>query len=194
MIQPSEPLDIINRRLKEQYGTFSYTDMPMYRVVWSSDQVEKRWTGYTDEGWELVNPEVRELPKYRQWNGDCFILERCLAVPPGSDMVEEWSYEPLWAFKDHNNNPLPPNYKYCEVVIETVLEAAALAVGTKYIPKYKDPYSGLKTAELIELKNQELDLMQRELFGNETATNTALAHGWGASMNHSERNKEELKK
>ena len=197
MIQPSESIESINKRLKDTYGRFSTTDIPLYRVVWGDDELEKSWTWLTHEGFELNHPVVIEKPKYKQWAPHVYFLERFLVRPPaGSDEgmpVESTGYEPLWCFMDHNQNALPPLYSVCEIVIESVLVAAAKAVGVHKTAKYKDPYSGLKTEEIIEKQRVALDKLEKDLFGNETPANTAIAHGWGVSLNHSERNKEELK-
>src|SRR5215471_2559895 len=174
MIAPTEGLDVLNRRLVEKYGNFSGDPMfPMYRIVWSGDQYEHRWVEYTPEGLQCA-PYVRQMPKYRQWQGDCFILERCLVLPPGSDIETEhgFGYEPLWAYKTHNNEPVPPVWFATELIIETVLEAAAKAVGTKYTPRYRDPDAGLNKKDLIEKREERLKQLEKELFGNETKEGT----------------------
>ena len=74
-----ETLEIINKRLKDNYG--ETVDRPNFRIVWSEDQFENRLTHFTDEGFELIHPEVRQLPKYKQWIHDKYVLERLTEVP-----------------------------------------------------------------------------------------------------------------
>ena len=51
------------------------------------------------------------------------------------------------------------------------------AQGKSSLAKYKDPISGLSQDDYIEMKAQEIQCLQDELFGNETDTGDALAHG-----------------
>src|SRR5215212_5877995 len=115
-----ESVETLNKRLKERYGRFSTTAIPLYRVVWSDDEYEKRWTWLTKEGFDLNHPEVREVPKYKQWAPHVYFLERTMARPPaGKDEgmpVDEIGYEPLWCFQDHHGNALPPKWEVCEIV------------------------------------------------------------------------------
>jgi hypothetical protein len=193
-----ESVEDINKRLKENYGRFSTTDMPLYRVVWSDDQLEKRWTWLTKEGLELNYPEVREYQKYKQWAAHVYFLERLLVRPPTGNEegmpVEEVGYEPVWCFMDHNQNPLPPIYEVCEIVIESILTAAAKAIGMTRNPKYRDPYAGMNTDDVKEVNRNRIAKLEKDLFGNETPAGTAIAHGWGVSLNTSETNKKELSK
>src|SRR5262245_31149745 len=100
-----EKVETINRRLHDLYGeTESQGErLPNFRIVWSEDQFEMRKTDYTDSGFRLLHPEVRKLPKYRQWITKKHVLERLTVVPfvnehdlPDSKL----SYEPIWVFED----------------------------------------------------------------------------------------------
>lgn len=166
----TEPIENINLRLSQVYGRES-NNQPKFRVVWSEDQFEKRWTQHTPEGFELLYPEVRELPKYRQYIQAKYILERLCIVPPGADLVDKTSYEPIWTFQDKNKNYLPPRYDVCEFIIETMYNAMRKA-GSGHA-KYKDPN---KSPE--ERQKMVLD-MEHKLFGDETDVGDALAHGSG---------------
>lgn len=196
MIEPSEKLETLNERLKTIYGFFSSTDQPLYRIVWGPDQMEKRWVEYSKEGFALSTPRIEERPKYKQYMASCFVLERCRAVPEGVDLVTEqgFAYDVIWAYLTHNDTAVPPEWLATQVIIETVIKAEHAARGSEYKVKYKDPLAGLKTREIKEHHRAEVDKLERDLFGNETKENTAIAHGWGVSLNHSERNKEELGK
>lgn len=164
----TEPIEHINLRLSQVYGRESNNE-PKFRVVWSEDQFEKRWTQHTAEGFELLHPEVRLLPKYRTYIQAKFILERFIQVAPGSELVEKTSYEPIWTFQDNKQNYLPPRYDVCEFVIEVMYQAMRTR-GSGHV-KYKDPN---KSPE--ERHKMILD-MEQKLFGDETDVGDALAHG-----------------
>jgi len=169
-----ELVETINRRLQEDYGKLD--DLrPYWRVVYSDDQFEKRLTNYTDEGFELIRPEVRTLPKYKQWIQNKYILERLTAVPvanlvelPSSDL----SYEPVWVFEDNHGNALPPRWDAIQLIIKSVHDRQ----GYKGV-RYKDPYSDPKTA--LDVKKQEILDMETALFGNESMMGDALAYREG---------------
>ena len=160
-------LDRMNRQLADNYGYFDGVN-PNWRIVWSNDQFEKRWTNLTPEGLELLSPVIREFPKYRQWNKDRYVLERLIPLPPNVDLVGKFSYEPVWTFEDKNGNYLVPKYEVAKIVIETVYHNVAKQFGVKY----KDP---LASPDGKAYKEQELDRLQAELFGNETDVTDALA-------------------
>lgn len=164
-----ERIEDINKLLLENYG--KYLDgRPNFRVVFSEDQYENRMTNYTDEGFQLINPEVRLLPKYRQFIQQKYILERLLPVVGETDLTEKTSYEPAWVFMDKNGGYLPPFYDGCVLVIESLLSAS----GKKNThTKYKDE------SLTPEARAAELDRVQNELFGNETAVGDHLNLGTG---------------
>jgi len=173
---PVESIETINRRLTDHYG--STNDMTNYRIVWSEDQFEFRKTAFTDEGLELIYPEVRKLPKYRQWIHEKFVLERLTEVPAiNQDELElVLSYEPLWVFEDKEGFPLRPAWIVCKFVVDQVhrnIEEAGLYT------KYPDPYAGLTEPQLLEKKDAELKILEEELFGNETNIGDGLAYNGG---------------
>ncbi len=172
----SESVDTLNERLVREYGRFSTTDLPLWRIVFSDDQFEKRWTAHTREGFELLNPEVSEVPKYRQWVQGKYILERLIAIPEfvENDLTDKISYEPVWVFEDSKGNPLPPFWPAIVLIAEQVYSAAAKRVGAKY----KDP-EVFDKKDAPEAKRAKVEQLVEELFGNETDTGDALAHGDG---------------
>lgn len=162
-------LALINNRLREIYGQ-SLEGLSNFRVIWADDQFEKRRMTHTDSGIQLLTPEVREVPKYRQWVQGKYILERLTVVPEfvETDLINTISYEPLWVFEDKNGNPLNPKWGAIQFVMETVMDNM-LHGGYK---KYKEP----TTEEAIEQKQQRVRQLEEELFGNESPVGTALAH------------------
>lgn len=163
-----EPIEDINKKLLDKYG--KYTDgRPNFRVVFSDDQFEKRWTDFTDDGFQLLQPEVRELPKYRQYIRHRYILERLIPVVGESDLTTKTSYEPAWVFQDKNQNYLPPFFDGCVLIIDSILERAG---HTGHV-KYKDSNVS------VEEREANLKKVENELFGNETNVGDHLAYGTG---------------
>lgn len=167
-----EPIEDINKKLIEHYGRSIDDGRPNFRVVWSMDQYEKRWTKFTDTGVELLEPEVRLLPKYRQYIRDKYILERLQPVIGETDLIEKVVYEVVWTFGDKNGNYLPPWFEACKHIIENIL----MNMGARnYYAKYKDTMS--KEEYLAQIQK-----MEDELFGNETDMTDDLSIGSGISM------------
>lgn len=173
-----QDLQYLNDRLLNTYGRWE--DHPKFRLVWSTDQIEKRWTKYTADGFELLFPEVRELPKYL-YSKDRYVLEMAMPVPEfvNTELTDKFSYEPIWTFEDKKREFLPPRWDAMFFIVEQVLNASARAVGAKY----KDPDAGTKE-EVEARKKEELDKIYEELFGNETDIGDSLAYKEGITVPH----------
>ena len=167
-----ESIESINEKLLINFGS-EFGDSPRFRVVFSDDQYEKRCTDRTDEGFELLNPEVRLLPKYKQYIRAKYVLERLIPVIGETDLVTKVSYEPAWVFQDRTGNYLPPFYEGCVHVIESMF---SLINRDKSFAKYKDPKID------PELRAKELKRVEDELFGNETEVGDHLAYGTGVTV------------
>lgn len=163
----------INKKLREEYGT-EFGNSPRFRVVFSEDQYEKRLTDCTDEGFELIIPQVRLLPKYKQWIREKYILERLIPVIGETDLVTKISYEPAWVFQDKQGNYLPPFYEGCKHVIESMY---SLMNNAGSFTKYKDKNVSPEE-RLIEVKKVE-----EQLFGDESNITDALHDGTGVTVN-----------
>ena len=168
-----ESLKIINTRLINHFGIDSNTGNPIWRIVFSDDQVEKRKTWYTKEGFKLLTPEIVELPKYRQWIQGKYILEQLVAVPPEHDelAVGATSYEPIFVFEDATHNALPVKWEVAKFAIDCVYAAMGRSNLAKYKPDAKEENAELRIAALEE-----------ELFGNETDITDALAYKEGVTV------------
>lgn len=166
-----ESIEDINKWLLREYGRED-DGRARFRVVFSEGITEKRWIQHTDEGFELLSPEVREVPKYNQFK-DVYILERLVPVGPESDLTEKISYEPAWVFYGPNDEPLPPRFAACKFIADSMYAAMN---GEKTPRNYQDPDA---TPEQREAKLQEV---MKQLFGNETAVGDALAHGYGVTV------------
>lgn len=166
----TEPIETINARLIDFFGVDTLTGLPIWRVVWSEDQMEKRlgtYTDYTPSGiWLREVTEVREVPKYRQWIQQKFVLERLTLVPEVNQdelPTSKLSYEPLWVFEDRYGRYLPPKFEAAQLVIDTVY---AVQYSDHNLSRYKDPENSQEAS--IELKKQRVDEYIEQLFGDES--------------------------
>lgn len=167
-----EPIEDINRRLSEEFG-LELDGRPRFKVVFSEDEYEQRLTDYTDEGFILPFPEVRRLPKYKQYAHAKYILERLVPILGETDLLEKVAYEPIWTFQDSKGNYLPPFFDGCRHIIE----AMYTAMGKKNtFTRYKD--KNVSREEHLAY----IQKVENELFGNETPVGDALAYGTGVSV------------
>lgn len=159
----TEPIDSINKQLRNMFGIDSMTGRPMFRVVWSEDQYEMRMTDRTDFGIQLLTPVLRELPKYKQWIKEKYVLERLVIVPEVSQSelpTSKLSYEPLWVFRTKDDGYVPPAMWACKFVIDTLYAA----LGKQSLAKYIDEESKHPQEE----KEKRLSKLEEELFGDES--------------------------
>lgn len=183
----TEKVDSLNQQLIDLYGIDTITGMAMWRIVWSDDQFEWRQGTYDDYSpagiYLRTVTEVRWVPKYRQWIRSKWVLERLVLIPEissGDLPATKLSYEPLYPFETNSGQYLPPRIDATQFVIETVLAAQ----GKSSLAKYKDPVSGLSAEDYRDMKEAEIQSIQEELFGNETDTGDALAHGEAVIVPH----------
>jgi len=168
-----EKIETLNQRLVDYYGIDSNTGWPIFRIVWANDETEKRLMEDTDSGMYLVRPAVREVKKY-PYLKDLYVLERLVVVPDINQKelpTHKMSYEPLWAYRDVNQNPLPPLWEPTKFVVDTLYAA----LGRKSLRKYVDTEENT-TADGMDARIVKL---QEELFGNETEVGDALAYKEG---------------
>jgi hypothetical protein len=179
-METTEAIESLNRQLVDLYGIDTITGQPMWRIVWSEDQFEHRhgtYDDYTPGGLYIRTvTEVRYVPKYSQWIVCKYVLERLVVIPEvnaGDLPATKLSYEPIYPFQTNSGQYLPPRLDAAQFVIDLVYASQ----GKSSLAKYKDPVNGLTGDDYIEMKNKELDILQEELFGNETDTGDAMAHG-----------------
>jgi hypothetical protein len=176
MPELTEPIESINKQLERLFGVDTVTGAVMWRVVWSETQMEKRLMYTTDEGLQLLSPEVRLVPKYRQWIQERFVLERLVVVPDvnANELpTQKLSYEPMWVFETQRGIYLPPRFDACKVVVDTIYSH----MGRSNLAKYKDPDSTQENA--LENHKVKIDKLVVDMFGNETEVGDALAYGEG---------------
>lgn len=98
-------------------------NQPLWRLVWSDWQVEKRRGIFRVHVGSLFLREevgVREVPKY--WNiKERWILERWFSgeqvYNPEIPESISGSYEPVWVFQDKHGSYLPPIEKAIDIII-----------------------------------------------------------------------------
>jgi hypothetical protein len=175
-----ENIKSLNNQLVSLFGIDTMTGRSIWRIVFSEDQFEKRLGTYDDftESGIFIRTvtEVREVPKYRQWIQNKFVLERLVIVPEINRdelPISKLSYEPMFVFEDKRGNALPPKMEVCKIVIDTVYAAK----GKQSLAKYKDPESNHENA--LELQKQRVDEIYEEVFGDETNVSDHLTRQTG---------------
>ena len=170
----TEPIETINKRLLDYFGKFE-DGRPKFRIVWANDELETRrgvFAKLDAHGNKIGEQEGFELkPKYN-YMMNTYMLEMLLGVPDNVDckLTTKSSYEPIHAFRDRKGNQTPPKFEVCQILIQTILRKAAQVSGKKYEEKE------LQTKEAIM---ERINILTKELYGNETDIGDALAHGSG---------------
>jgi hypothetical protein len=131
-------------------------DQPIYRVVWSSDQLEKRFGTFIDyvPGTNLFIREVTEVREVRKypWLEPQWILEKLFFNQHNEEILDNTTlsprtctYEPFWCFGfEDNGRAKRPIWRAVNFLIETNIN-----------PKKLTP-SEMKDAELEEaIKDEE---------------------------------------
>jgi hypothetical protein len=166
-----ESIETLNTRLIDEYGADANTGQPMFRIVWANDQLEKRLTDHTEKGTALLYPIVMEMKKY-PYLKDTYVLEQLVVIPEINQMelpTAKLSYEPIWAYRDGDDKPLPPIWPATKFIIDTLYAA----MGKKSMAKYVDSEKNTTP----EGREQRISELQEELFGDETETGDAMRYG-----------------
>ena len=170
-----EPIENLNNRLVSHFGIDTNTSQPMWRIVWSEDQFEKRMMDVTDSGIALLIPEIREVPKYRQWIQEKYVLENLVVVPEVNkkELADiKVSYEPIFVFQDGDGNYLPPHWDVCKLVIDTLLTAKGNH--GNQLAKYK-----INPEDEVAKTEARIKKLEEHLYGDKTPTSDALHYREG---------------
>jgi hypothetical protein len=162
MITDRTIIDSINKRLLENYRVLD--GRPIYRIVWSDDQLEKRfsnkWTDWC--GPIIIRSEysaTRTIKKYWYINPPCWVMEKLIFLPSSwhvKELVKELveaqngTYEPIYPFRDSRNNPLP----VVSDVVDFILER--LHNPTKKSPKDLERIREIEEEEEVKYFENEL--------------------------------------
>lgn len=106
----------INKELLKKYGK-DINLRPMYRIVQNYNLTEKRFGSVFYGNVELPNKEAVEFPKYSYVPEGYWILEQ-LFNTTNPELINNFSYEPVWVFKTKEGEYQAPNLKACIFVIE----------------------------------------------------------------------------
>lgn len=166
----TERIEDINNLLIEHFGISSDTGDPIWRVVFSEDQFEKRFGTFEDRtrsGLFIREvTEIREVPKYKQWIDKKYLLERLVIVPEQNLeelLAAKMSYEPIWVFEDVNGNYLPPKFEACKFIIDTIYAAQ---YSNHNLRKYVDDENSQEAS--IDLKEKRVNEIMEALWGEQS--------------------------
>jgi hypothetical protein len=167
-----EQIEVLNQRLIDYYGLDTNTSQPMFRIVWANDQLEKRLVDFVG-GIQLLYPEIREVRKY-PYLKDLYVLERLVIVPEidkSNLPANKLSFEPIWAYRDDMNGPIPPVWSATKFIVDSLYAALGKRSMRKYVESEKETTP--------EGRDQRIDELKEELFGNETEVGDALRYKEG---------------
>lgn len=115
----------INKKLKEYHGTDD-EGRPIFRVVWSDSQTEKRFGTFTESYGPIFLREVKGMqvvPKY-SYIQHRWILEKLMFAMTdeviGLDLNNR-CYEPVYTFEDKFGRVLPVEWWAVEMIIARLL-------------------------------------------------------------------------
>jgi len=109
--------DLLARELGE-----SLFNRPNYRVIWSTGETEKRFGTFSDYYGKIflrTVSEVRTVLKYPN-DQDRWILERIQSAVGNPELTEDFSYEPIYVFKDKRGFHLPLNMRVIEFLVKRI--------------------------------------------------------------------------
>ena len=175
----TEPIESINSQLVDLFGKDTISGIPIWRVVWSEEQFEKRLGTYdniTPSGLYLGSvTEVRLVPKYRQWITKKYVLERLVAVPDSQQNelpTSKVSYEPIYVFEDGNGDYLPPKSIVAKFVIDTIYAAQ---YGGSHLKKYIDDEYSQEAS--LDAKAKRINSIFEEMTGEESSLGGTTVSG-----------------
>lgn len=120
-------IDGINKMLKDTFGVDDKF-RPIFRVVWSDSQIEKRWGTFTEMYGSIFIRETKGLVEAKKYNyiAHRWVLEKLM--PAMTDEVigldnDRYSYEPIYTFEDKFQRPLPVEWWACEMIVRRLLGA-----------------------------------------------------------------------
>jgi hypothetical protein len=157
-VQPTEDVTVLNRRLVDYFGK-DQANYPKFRLVWSTDQRERRFVQdksvFTDYGlflrYETGWVVTEKYPLFQ----DKWILEELMELHGRNpELPYHFSYEPIWVFGNGMSNPVP-NWKAIHLLVKTKL----------YVKKVVQSPSDIDDEETIKLQKEiarNKDILQNE--------------------------------
>ena len=152
-------VDSINKRLNDEYRVLD--GRPIYRIVWSDEQLEMRKGTFTDwYGHILIRQEhniVRQVKKYWYYEKPCWVLEKLVWIHQNQALKEQieelvesrnGTYEPVYSFYRHSTKQaLPVAWRVVDFIVDKL---------------HNPTRADLKKQEAIE-EEQEVAYFEEEL-------------------------------
>lgn len=173
----------INDRLRNYFGNHPEGNYAHFRVVFSDDQLEKRYGTrnlYADDAQQIFLREetgLFETKKYPQFEGS-WILERYFPNIHHDVYEGEFTYEPIYVFP----SGLPLKWEAIELCAKV---AVGLIPTSNVVPKTEKEAIANHELHLQKEKEKVLNMLDN------TAMMSALHDGGGVSMANSYKEKEE---
>lgn len=112
----------LNKYLRDTYGS-TFDGQPLFRLIWSTNVTEKRYSEFSDFSGDIfirTVREVREVLKY-PFAQDRWILEKIEPITEGARLMGlvdgNWTYEGIYVFQDRNSEFLPLNFLALEAAM-----------------------------------------------------------------------------
>jgi len=175
-----ESIETINQLLLGNYGLGIDGLQPRFRVVWTTDQLEKRYDEFNEfsEDGNIFLRTVKGVhltPKYYNWQHDMWVMEelRPTIGNPHLERVVKFSYEPVWIFGLAKSERVPI-WRACRLLAENKINC-------------KDPNAKIKSPQdLIDEEEakiaKEKELYKTMLKNESSDIQFALASGAAVSM------------
>lgn len=124
-------IHLINRRLRDIYGK-DLLDQAVYRVVWSDDEIEKRFALFRDfvPGTNIFLREAREVREVKKYSylKPQYVLEKLFINQHNDEILDNktfspraCTYEPLWCFGHENNGRArQPVWRAIELILMSI--------------------------------------------------------------------------
>ncbi len=181
-------IQAVNQKLRDYYGK-DFLNQPIYRCVWSEDEIEKRFGEFEDyvPGTNILLrrvTEVREVKKYSylqpQW-----VLEKLFRNQHNNEILDNstlapqsCTYEPLWAFgHEKNGRARRPIWRAIELILLSVND-----------PKKLTP-SEMNDADIKQALDDEklmMDLMEEHIPND--SLHMAIKDGGAVMLNRDGKN------
>ena len=147
-------IHLINQRLRDQFGTDVASDKPVYRVVWSDDELENRTGLFQDfvSGTNILIRsvhETRQVKKYNYIKPPQYVLEQ-LMPNQHLEINAKLSYEPVWIFDKREII-----YRALELLIHTIRNPRK--------PMNEKQLASLEQEQIIEDERLMDELLQSQM-------------------------------
>ena len=153
----------VNKRL---LGMGKHLDgRTIFRIVWSTSQLEKRIGNFTDYYGSIIIREVsgvlREVQKY-PYCLDRWVLEKLIFLNPSHQSANRelvtrraYDYEPIFVFQDNDYNPLSVNWPSVDWIINSLTNVRTESIKTEAMFDAEDKAAEEKEIDELALVLEE---------------------------------------